>query len=268
MKNPFKSARELKKDVPGWSDVSVRTIQHRLQKQLGLPSRRAAKKPMVTLKMKQKRLAFARKYRNWTSDQWRNIMFSDEAKFDILNRSRSVTVRHSGTTNRYADKYVVKTIKHPPSVMMWACFSGKGGRGGIYALPKNITMNGVRYKDVLDNHLIPQMRAHRIPFFLQDGAPCHKAKVVMNYLKEYENEFTIMDWPGNSPDLNPIENCWSYMKRRLKADHNITSAVKLEEAIKDIWMKEMDINYFQNLADSMPKRLKWVIEHSGEMTKY
>jgi hypothetical protein len=138
----------------------------------------------------------------------------------------------------------------------------------MYALPKNTTMNGERYKDVLADHLIPQMMATRTPFFLQDGAPCHKARLVTNYLKQYENDFTVMDWPGNSPDLNPIENCWSYMKRRLKTDSTITSARKLEEAIKVMWVKEMDINYFKNLADSMPKRIQCVIEHNGEMTKY
>ncbi len=36
LKKPFKSARELKNEVHGWSNVSVRTIQHRLQKKLGL----------------------------------------------------------------------------------------------------------------------------------------------------------------------------------------------------------------------------------------
>jgi hypothetical protein len=34
-------------------------------------------------------------------------------------------------------------------------------------------------------------------------------------LKQYEDEFTVMDWRGNFPDLNIIENCWSCMKRRL-----------------------------------------------------
>jgi transposase len=105
LKNPFKSARELKNEVPGWSDVSVRTIQHRLQKKLGLPAQRAAKKPLLTQKMKQKRLAFARKYKNWTSEQWRDVMSSDEAKFAIVN-SRSVTVGRSKTMDRYADKYL------------------------------------------------------------------------------------------------------------------------------------------------------------------
>jgi transposase len=58
LRNPLKSARELKNEVPGWSNVSVRTIQHRLQKKLGLQeARRAAKKPVLTQKMKEKRLA-------------------------------------------------------------------------------------------------------------------------------------------------------------------------------------------------------------------
>jgi transposase len=47
LKNPFKSARELKNEVPGWSNVSARTIQYCLQKELGLPARRAAKKPLL-----------------------------------------------------------------------------------------------------------------------------------------------------------------------------------------------------------------------------
>ncbi len=99
---------------------------------------------MLTQKMKAKRIAFAKKYLSWTKEQWRNVMFSDKPKFDTVN-SRSVTVRRSKTMDRYADKYVVKTVKHSPSVMMWACFSGRSGRGGMYALPPGTPMNGERY---------------------------------------------------------------------------------------------------------------------------
>jgi hypothetical protein len=49
------------------------------------------------------------------------------------------------------------------------------------------------------------------------------------------------------------------MKRRLKEDYStITSARKREEAIKNMWIKDMDAKYFQNLADSMPKGIEWV----------
>ena len=112
------------------------------------------------------------------------------------------------------------------------------------------------------------MRIHKSRFFLQDGAPCHKSKKVMEHLRTFEKEFSVMDWPGNSPDLNPIENCWSYMKMKLKNDHTITSLPKLIDAIKLMWVTEMDINYFKKLAESMPKRLQLVLENKGEMTKY
>ncbi len=62
---PFNTAREVKNECPGW-DSSVRYIQYTLQKLLGLPSRSAAKKPLLTAAMKKKRLSFARKYLHWT----------------------------------------------------------------------------------------------------------------------------------------------------------------------------------------------------------
>ncbi len=89
---PFKTAKELKNEVPGWENMSVRYIQKTLQKRLGLPARKPAKKPLLTDKMKMKRLAFAKKYLNWSEKQWKNVMLSDESTFRIVN-SRSLAVR-------------------------------------------------------------------------------------------------------------------------------------------------------------------------------
>jgi hypothetical protein len=57
------------------------------------------------------------------------------------------------------------------------------------------------------------------------------------FLKESQGQFSIMDWPGNSPDLKPIENWWSSMKKKLKGNSDITSLPKLMEAIKMLWVK-------------------------------
>lgn len=263
---PFKTARELKNDVPGWSDISVRRIQHILQKELDLPARRAAKKPLLTDKMVRKRLKFCKKYRSWTEKQWRDVMFSDEALFRVVN-SRGRMVRRPSTVCRYKQRYVVATVKHSPGLMVWGCFSAKKGRGGLFFLPPKTTMNGEKYKKVLEHHLLPFMRIHKCKWFLQDGAPCHKSRLVMNRLKEMENEFNVMDWPGNSPDLNPIENVWSYMKYKLK-NRTITSLKSLEDAIKEMWVKDMPLSYFQKLAASMPNRIRAVIKNQGQMTKY
>lgn len=267
MRYPFKTARELKNEVAGWSKISVRRIQEVLQKDLNMPARKAAKKPLLTPQMVKKRLAFCRKFSSWTPEQWEKVMFSDESTFRLIN-PRGVIVRRPTTLCRYKHRYTISTVKHSASVMVWGCFSGTVGRGGLYFLPKNQTMNGPRYKEVLEEHLVPFMEMHRCTWFLQDGAPCHKSKLVMASLNKLKDKFQVMDWPGNSPDLNPIENCWSHMKRKLKANRAITSLPKLIDAIKEMWVQDLPQSYFKQLAQSMPRRIKAVLHNNGYMTKY
>ncbi len=156
-------------------------------------------------------------------------MYSDELTFSLVN-SRSVMVRRGKQMNRYKHRFVMKTVKHSASVMVRVCFSGKKGRGGLYFLPKKLHYEWGEIQEALVDHLLPFMRIHKTAYFLQDGAPCHKSKIVISFLKQSHEEFSIIDWPGNSPDLNPIENCWSHMKRKLKGDLNITLLPKLVEA--------------------------------------
>jgi transposase len=178
-------------------------------------------------------------------------MFSDESTFRTLRVVHRKVWRPIGSY-RYSSRYTVKTMKHPDSVMVWACFSGNVGRGGLYFLPKGTTKNGERYIDVLENHLLPFMDSHHATHFLQDGAPCHTSKKVKDYLKGKEIE--VMDWPGNSPDLNPIENVWNHMKNNLKKKA-ITSVAVLKEEIEKLWNLYSSSENLKNLSDSMPRRL-------------
>jgi hypothetical protein len=119
----------------GWENRSVSYIQNTLQKRLGLPARMPAKKPLLTQKMKMKRIAFAKKYLNWTEKQWKNLVFSDECTFRIVN-SRSVTVRRPKTKNRYKSKFTIPTIKHATGVMVWGCYSEKLAGEASTSCPK------------------------------------------------------------------------------------------------------------------------------------
>lgn len=126
-------------------------------------------------------------------------------------------------------------------------------------------MNGERYQVVLEEHLLPFMRIHEATHFLQDGAPCHASKRIKNFLKE--QPFEVIDWPGNSPDLNPIENAWNFMKEEVKRQ-DTSSVPKLVEALKKLWTTGLSQDYFKKLSDSMPRRLEMVIAARGDMTKY
>jgi hypothetical protein len=94
--------------------------------------------------------------------------------------------------------------------MVWSVISWEG-TGPLHAA--NGTMRKEQYIHVLDNCLFPKMKGwfpenHGI--FMQDGAPYLTAKAAMNYL--YSHSVEVLEWPGNSPDMNPVENIWEGMK--------------------------------------------------------
>jgi IS30 family transposase len=80
-KYPIMMAADLKESTPELAGVAHRTIAHALQKYLKVPSQSAAMKPLLTKKMKLKRLAFAKKHKDWAKENWSKVMFSDESTF-------------------------------------------------------------------------------------------------------------------------------------------------------------------------------------------
>jgi len=77
------------------------------------------------------------------------------------------------------------------------------GTAGLYFLPPGITMNGEKYVNLLKSKLELHMRVHNCDIFMHDGAPCHRSKVVKNFLEQ--KRIQRLEWPGNSPDLDPID---------------------------------------------------------------
>ena len=82
-----------------------------------------------------------------------------------------------------------------------------------------------------------------------------------------QQPFRVCDWPGNSPDLNPIENLWNWMKDQLQ-EKKVTSVPALQEEVKRLWCMGTPVELLKKLSDSMPRRLQAVIDAGGEMTKY
>ena len=110
------------------------------------------------------------------------------------------------------------------------------------------------------------MTIHGCSSFQQDGAPCHKVKAVKEWL--VQNSINLISpWLGNSPDLNVIENCWVVLKHK-EPERNPTSLASLKEAIKDVWIKEITIEYCEKLVMSMPVRIASVLTNKGQHTKY
>ena len=59
---------------------------------------------------------------------WRKVMFSDESTSRLVLRWYKL-VRRPSEVSRYDSRYIIKTVKHPKSVMVWDAFSGDKGKG-------------------------------------------------------------------------------------------------------------------------------------------
>ena len=83
-----------------------------------------------------------------------------------------------------------------------------------------------------------------------------------------KNHIKVLDWLGNSPSLNPIENLWSIVKIRLlpvKGDG--TSETKLIDAIIDVWYCNLEITQnCEKLVESTPTQVMELITNRGDHT--
>ncbi|GBM33762.1 hypothetical protein AVEN_47057-1 [Araneus ventricosus] len=133
------------------------------------------------------------------------------------------------------------------------------------------TMKAANYLHIIADQLHSYM-AFIFPngngIFQQDNAPCHKARIVLEWFEEQTDEFHLMFWPPNSPDLNPMEHIWVVMQRQFRAQNppypNIST---LRDRCLEIWYNLSPVMYQKFLA-SIPWRVAAVLKVKGGATRY
>ncbi len=100
--------------------------------------------------------------------------------------------------------------------------------------------------------------------FQQDLAPAHTAKGTKSWFSDHG--VSVLDWPANSPDLNPIENLWGIVKRKIR-DTRPNNADELKATVKATWAS-IPPQQCHKLITSMPRRIEAVIKAKGAPTKY
>ncbi len=175
--------------------------------------RKRATKPLLNKRQRQKHLTWAVGKKNLTVAQWSKVLFSDESKFCISFGNQGPRVwRKSGEAHNPC--CLKSSVKFPQAVMIWAAMSSAGA--GPLCFLKS-TVNAAIYQKILEHFMLPsadKLYGDADFIFQQDLAPAHTAKGTKSWFNDHG--VTVLDWPANSPDLNPIENLWGIVKRKMK----------------------------------------------------
>ncbi len=192
-------------------------------------------------------------------------MWTDETWTTGGRHRRAMVTRKKG--EEWESTCVLEKVAKKKGWMFWGSFSAGLRKGPCLVWEKEW---GTINKKSYCQHIVPLIDAwvkdHPGLELMQDGAPGHSAQ----YTKDKLNALgiTLIWWPAYSPDLNPIESVWNWMKDWL-AEHYPEKMNKdqLRRALLAAWKAVPDA-YLDSLIDSMPRRCQAVINANGRFTKY
>ncbi len=178
---------------------------------MGYSSRRPHRVLLLSAKIRKRRLQFTQSHQNWTIEDWQNVAWSDESWFLLLHSDGRVRIWRKEHESMDPSCLVSTVQAAGGDVMVW---------GDILLAHFRSLSNWALCK----HHSLPEY--------------CHKAQIISDWFLEHDKEFTLLKWPPQSPDLNPIEHHWDVVEREIPImDVQPTNLQQLRDAIMSIWTK-------------------------------
>lgn len=243
-------------------DVSAKTLW-RYIKELGFASFPKLVGQYLTERHAVARVNWCRSRETLTQADFCFWAFSDECTIyldDPCNRGRLWITKDQ----RRDPKFVKKRRQgNGGKVMIWGAMT-RHGVGPIVMVEGNLNAEGYAriVRETIVPYLLGLMDAHGRPFvFVEDNAPVHNAGIV-NAVFEQSGALRI-DWPACSPDLNPIEHLWAWLKRELYGLPTPPRTIEdLKTKVTELWSR-IPRELCQNLSLSMPNRMTKCLAANG-----
>lgn len=190
---------------------------------------------------------------------WHNVIWSDETIISIqCNKLSKIWINKNDTV-------IKRVIKHPIKIHIWGCIL-KNYKLMIHVY--NGTINSDKYIEILELNLLPLIKKIQKSkpniLYQQDNAPSHTSFKMCEFFSN--NNIEVMFWPANSPDLNPIENVWALLKKKVGKIY----VSNKKELIDTILMqaKNIKIKTINKIINSMDHRIERLFQNSFDVIDY
>jgi transposase len=247
-KNPSITTRTLVAELGG--AISQSTVVRHLRT-LGYKNDLPRAVPMLTLLQKEKRVDWAKRHLN---DDWNKTLFTDETAFQLFRNT--VGQWYKGA------RPIRRVPKNRRKIFAWGGFSKKG-KTDLFCFREIMTAEF--YVGILKKNIegIKGMLGKKFRF-QQDNDPKHTSRLAKSYLEKNVPE--VIDWPAGSPDLNPLENLWSLVKKNVekRMPRNLN---ELESFMVEEW-QQIPNSTLNSLVKSMKNRCELVLKNNGDYINY
>jgi transposase len=230
---PNLTAQEVSKEEA--FSLTPQTLRKYLQKN-GFQRKTPLKKPFLSKKHQVKRLDFVKRMIQDCDALMHRLVFSDETCI-VLDQDTSKIKIWRRSEDKYRPKCLaLRRSGVPKKLMVWGAISVHGP-GSLFFIEGSL--NGELYLKMLEEIVGPDLeRLKRMNgedyIFVDDNATPHRCKIVKRFW--HQKNLLHLDWPANSPDLNPIENLWGYLKQKLRTCRPQPRTRKeFKEKIEEIW---------------------------------
>jgi transposase len=241
-------------------NVSHQTVW-RVARVDGLKKKKNRRTFRLTAAQRKKRVIFAR---SRLGQPLTDLVFLDESPIEATAQPNP---RNDGTWLAAEERgRDVQVDKHPMKINVISAISLRG-TSGLYYYKENMNSGVfIKYLKKIVNDLRKGPFKDRQFTLVMDSATFHTSAMVIKWMTQRGIKFVPRsEWPSSSPDINPIENLWEPIQKRVQAREPRTMK-GLKRVATRVW-SELKMEEIAKFINVLPRRYQEIISEKGAQTR-